>query len=121
MELAHLPPALVGRRLAARASATTGNPLYVRPSVLILYREDHKFLLDQLIPKPGQAQGQYDLLIASQPYRARMPIDFKVKKVLAPRRLIAPDGIRSRRQSVERHPAFLRRGGGESRSGRPHH
>ena len=68
----------------ARASATTGNPLYVRPSVLILYREDHKFLLDQIIPKPGQAQGQYDLLIASQPYRARMPIDFKVKKVLAP-------------------------------------
>src|SRR3989475_3120628 len=31
----------------ARASAKTGNPLYVRPSVLILYREDHKFLLDQ--------------------------------------------------------------------------
>src|SRR5262245_16428277 len=68
----------------AQASAKTGNPLYVRPSVLILYREDHKFLLDQIIPKPGQAQGQYDLLIASQPYRARMPIDFKVKKVLAP-------------------------------------
>jgi len=67
-----------------RPSATTGNPLYVRPSVLILYREDHKFLLDQSIPKPGRAQGQYDLLIASQPYRARMPIDFKIKKVLAP-------------------------------------
>lgn len=67
-----------------QASAKTGNPLYVRPSVLILYREDHKFLLDQIIPKPGHAQGQYDLLIASQPYRARMPVDFKVKKVLAP-------------------------------------
>ncbi|HKJ74002.1 MAG TPA: hypothetical protein VKA19_07785 [Alphaproteobacteria bacterium] len=68
----------------AKASEKTGNPLYVRPSVLVIFREDHRFLLDQLIPRPGQHPGQYDLVIASQPYRARMPAEFKVDKVLAP-------------------------------------
>jgi len=67
-----------------RASEKTGNPLYTRPSVLVLYREDHKVLLDQIIPRPGQARGNYDLIVASQPYRARMPVEFKVDKVLAP-------------------------------------
>jgi len=67
-----------------RASEATGNPLYTRPSVLVLYREDHKVLLDQIIPRPGQARGNYDLIVASQPYRARMPVEFKVDKVLSP-------------------------------------
>ncbi len=67
-----------------KASAKTGNPLYERPSVLVMYREDHKFLLDQVIPRPGQAKADYDLVIASQPYRARMPVEFKVEKVIAP-------------------------------------
>lgn len=76
-----------------RASAKTGNPLYVRPSVLVLYREDHKFMLDQVIPKPGRTQGLYDLIIASQPYRANMPVDFKVQKILAPlARSLGPGG-----------------------------
>ena len=76
-----------------RASAKTGNPLYVRPSVLVLYREDHKFLLDQIIPRPGNNLGEYDLVIASQPYRARMDVEFKVQKVLAPlARSLAPGG-----------------------------
>jgi len=76
-----------------RASEKTGNPLYVRPSVLVLYREDHKFLLDQVIPRPGQNRADYDLVLASQPYRARIPVDFKVKKVIAPlARALAPGG-----------------------------
>ena len=76
-----------------KASEKTGNPLYDRPSVLVLYREDHKFLLDQVIPRPGRSQADYDLVIASQPYRARMPVEFKVKKVIAPlARALAPGG-----------------------------
>ena len=67
-----------------RSSAKTGNPLYVRPSVLVLYREDHRFLLDAIIPKPGHNQGNYDLVIASQPYRARMPLEFKASRVVSP-------------------------------------
>ena len=76
-----------------RPSEKTGNPLYVRPSVLVVYREDHKFLLDQAIPRPGAVKSGYDLVIASQPYRARMPVSFKAQKVLAPlARSLAPGG-----------------------------
>ena len=76
-----------------QVSEKTGNPLYVRPSVLVLYREDQKFLLDQVIPRPGQNHADYDLVIASQPYRARMPVEFKIKKVISPlARSLAPGG-----------------------------
>jgi hypothetical protein len=77
----------------AKASPKTGNPLYVRPSILVLYREDHKFLLDRVLPRRGPNDANYDLVIASQPYRARMPAEFKVEKVLAPlARSLAPGG-----------------------------
>jgi len=91
-QIAELQPVLNdGWRV--RASKQTGNPLYVRPSVLVLYREDHRFLLDPVIPRPGRTVADYDLVIASQPYRARMPTDFKVDKVIAPlARSLAPGG-----------------------------
>jgi hypothetical protein len=68
----------------AGVSQKTGNPVYERPVVLVLYREDHRFLLDPIIPRPGGTMANYDLVIASQPYRARSPLDFKVKRVVAP-------------------------------------
>ncbi|HXZ68963.1 MAG TPA: hypothetical protein VEH07_10270 [Alphaproteobacteria bacterium] len=77
----------------AKASPKTGNPLYVRPSILVIYREDHKFMLDRVLPRRGQNDANYDLVIASQPYRARMPAQFKVEKVLAPlARALGPGG-----------------------------
>jgi hypothetical protein len=76
-----------------KASAKTGNPVYVRPSVLVLYREDHRFLLDDVIPRPGRSFECYDLVIASQPWRARMSAEFKAQRVLAPlARSLAPGG-----------------------------
>jgi hypothetical protein len=76
-----------------RPSAKTGNPLIVRPSVLVIYRDDHKFLLDAVIPKPGRIFEHYDLVLASQPWRARMGAEFKVRKVLAPMaRSLCPGG-----------------------------
>lgn len=75
------------------SSLKSGNPVYVRPSILVLYREDHKFLLDSVIPKPGHSSESYDLVLASQPWRARMSADFKTQKVLAPlTRSLAPGG-----------------------------
>jgi hypothetical protein len=68
----------------ARVSSKTGNPVYERPVVLVLYREDHRFLLDPIIPRPGGTIANYDLVIASQPYRARASLDFKAKRVIAP-------------------------------------
>lgn len=76
-----------------RASEKTGNPLYVRPSVLVLYREDQRFILDPIIPRRGKTEGSYDLVIASQPYRANMSAEFKAKKVLGPlAKSLAPGG-----------------------------
>jgi len=74
-------------------SAKTGNPTVLRPTVLVIYREDHKFLLDAVIPKPGRLFEHYDLVLASQPWRARMGADFKVQKILMPlARALAPGG-----------------------------
>ena len=51
----------------ARVSAKSGNPIYERPVILVIYRNDHRFLLDQIVPKPGGTVADYDLVIASQP------------------------------------------------------
>ena len=77
----------------AGVSPKTGNPVYERPVVLVIYREDHKFLLDPIIPRPGGTVANYDLVMASQPYRARAPLDFKAKRVIAPlARALGPGG-----------------------------
>jgi len=77
----------------AGVSPKTGNPVYERPVVLVIYREDHKFLLDPILPRPGGTQASYDLVIASQPYRARASLDFKAKRVVAPlARALGPGG-----------------------------
>jgi len=90
-----------------RPSSKTGNPVYLRPSVLVVYREDHKFLLDPVIPKPGRIFESYDLIVASQPWRARMSAEFKAQKVLAPLvRSLAPGGRLLAIQSCGRDPAL---------------
>ena len=62
----------------------SGNPTYDRPVVLVMYRDDHKFLLDSEIPRQESPRADYDLVIASQPYRARASAAFKAEKVIAP-------------------------------------
>ena len=68
----------------ARQNPRSGNPMYERPVALVLYRDDYRFLLDEVIPRQGAARADYDLVIASQPYRARAPLEFKARKVIAP-------------------------------------
>ncbi|HEU4626398.1 MAG TPA: hypothetical protein VFS52_16630 [Steroidobacteraceae bacterium] len=90
-----------------KLSVKSGNPTYVRPSVLVLYREDHKFLLDAVIPKPGRIFESYDFILASQPWRARMSAEFKAQKVLAPLvRSLAPGGRLLAIQSAGKDPAL---------------
>lgn len=77
----------------AGVSPKTGNPVYERPVVLVIYREDHKFLLDPILPRPGGTVANYDLVLASQPYRARASLDFKSRRVIAPlARALGPGG-----------------------------
>jgi hypothetical protein len=77
------------------SSTKTGNPVYVTPSVMVLYRDDQAFALDGLIPRPtgGPQPFEYDLVLAAQPYRSRTSPETKVKNVLAPlARALAPAG-----------------------------
>src|SRR5436190_7929475 len=77
----------------ARVSPKTGNPVYDKPVVLVIYREDCKFLLDHIRPRRGSTRGDYDLVIASQPYRARASTEFKARRVVAPlARQLGPGG-----------------------------
>ena len=105
-QIAALEPFL-SRNWQARHSATSGNPVYERPVALVLYREDFKFLLHDIIPQQGRARADYDLVIASQPYRARASVEFKAAKVLAPlARSLAPGGRLIAIQSHGRDPGL---------------
>jgi hypothetical protein len=74
-------------------SPRTGNPLYARPAVLVVYRRDREFILKRVIPQPGGFDGHYDLIVASQPYRARTSVERKTRTVLVPlARALAPGG-----------------------------
>ena len=76
-----------------QTSPRTGNPVYVEPSAIALYRSDHRFTLDSVIPRPGTSIDGYDLVIAAQPFRARHPAELKVRLVLAPLAAsLAPSG-----------------------------
>ena len=77
----------------AKPHPKTGNPIYERPAVLVIYRDDHRFLLNDLIPRRGGTQANYDLVLASQPYRARAGLQFKASQVVAPlARSLGPGG-----------------------------
>jgi len=82
-QIAQLEPFLA-KNWQARHSPKTGNPVYDHPVALVVYRDDYRFLLDEVIPKRGHARADYDMVIASQPYRARARLEFKAQKVIAP-------------------------------------
>ncbi len=61
--------------------------------MLVIYRRDQQFLLDSVIPRRGLGRGEFDFILLSHPYRARAPIDFKARKVVAPLvRALRPNG-----------------------------
>jgi hypothetical protein len=82
-QIAALEPFLA-KYWQAHHSPKTGNPIYERPVALVIYRDDYRFLLDDVIPEQGKARADYDLVIASQPYRARVPVEFKASRVIGP-------------------------------------
>src|SRR5881394_4341838 len=82
-QIAALEPFLA-KNWQARHSPKTGNPIYDHPTALILYREDYRFLLENVIPRRGEGRADYDMVIASQPYRLRAPLEFKAQKVVSP-------------------------------------
>ncbi len=78
-----------------KTSEKTGNQIYTKPSVIVLYRQDRAFALHDLIPRNiGEAQPHgHDLVLCAQPWRSRTPAEGKVKTVLAPcARALNPKG-----------------------------
>jgi hypothetical protein len=91
-QIADLEPFLA-QNWRASVSKKTGNPVYEQPAVLVIYLESQRFLLHQVIPRRGAITADYDLVIASQPYRARASAAFKAGKVIAPLAMsLAPGG-----------------------------
>jgi len=89
-----------------RTSPKTGNPLYVNPSVVVIYRKDHRFALDAVIPRRGEAQ-EFDFIMASQPYQARLSAEVKSRNVLGPLvRALAPGGRMVAVQSTGKDPGM---------------
>ena len=83
----------LGQNWRASVSRKSGNPVYEKPVVLVIYREDQRFLLHEILPRRGAGRADYDLVIASQPWRARASVEFKARRVLAPlARALAPGG-----------------------------
>ena len=82
-QIAALEPFLV-KNWQAGLSPKTGNPVYEHPTALVIYRDDYRFLLSDVIPRRGEGKADYDMVIASQPYRLRAPLEFKAQKVVAP-------------------------------------
>ena len=89
------------------ASEKTGNPKYVTPTVVTVSRSDRAFTLDQIVPKHGNPDLEYDLVIAAQPYRARMDARKKIDFVLAPMsKALAVNGILMGIQSTGKDPGL---------------
>jgi SAM-dependent methyltransferase len=91
-QIAELSPFLEDNWRAG-VSPRSGMPVYERPVAIVLYRDDHRFLLDGVIPRPGRSEAEFDLVIASQPYRARSSVNFRARRILAPlSRALRPGG-----------------------------
>jgi SAM-dependent methyltransferase len=82
-QISELQPFL-GEHWRTKVSEKTGSLVPETPTTLILYREDCRFGLNQIIPTKERAKADFDLIIASQPFRLRARTEFKAGRVLAP-------------------------------------
>ncbi|MCI0437992.1 MAG: hypothetical protein L0177_02545 [Chloroflexi bacterium] len=88
-------------------SERTGNPVYASPVALVMYRKDHEWPLGPVIPRKGDMNHEYDVIIAAQPFRARQRAEVKVRNVLAPlSRSLAPGGVMVVVQSIGKDPGM---------------
>lgn len=99
--------AFVDEAWEVTGATETGSPVYANPSALVLYRADQSFVLDNIIPRCDEGIEPYDLVIASHPYRSRLPAEVKVRTVLEPlASSLAPGGRMITIQSRGRDPGM---------------
>jgi len=82
-QIRHTHP-MIEEDWTVRTSAKTGNPVPAKPAVHIYYRRDRDFLLRNVVPHRGERMRGFDLILASQAYRARASARAKVRTVVAP-------------------------------------
>tara|TARA_B100001029_G_C15057331_1_gene455449 strand:+ start:1311 stop:2414 length:1104 start_codon:yes stop_codon:yes gene_type:complete len=62
----------------------SGNTTYELPSVIVIYRDDQEFALEQIIPTKEKSINEFDLVLVSQAYRSRFSVEKKIKFVINP-------------------------------------
>ena len=87
-----------------------GQPVYAVPSVVVLYRNDHKDQLKAIIPQPrsgkDDAQIQYDYCVLNHPYLHTHTMKYRTEYVLRPvADSLAPGGMVKIIQSYGSDPA----------------
>jgi SAM-dependent methyltransferase len=77
----------------ARISERSGNPVYLQPAALLIYRADQRFLIEPLLPRQGEARADFDLVLVSHAWRAQASVAFKAGRIVAPlTRALGPGG-----------------------------
>jgi hypothetical protein len=62
-----------------------GQPVYEKPSVLVLYRKDHQFLVENLIPRQGESGAlRFHYSLLNHPYLHSHTMRFRIDYVLLP-------------------------------------
>ena len=83
-QLRKLNQEFLAKKWQVERNPKSGNPTYKEPSVIVIYRKDQEFVLKNVIPKQENGKNEYDIIIASQPYRSRVSAEKKVKFVIEP-------------------------------------
>ena len=84
VQLRKLNQEFLAKKWQVETNPKTGTSTYKEPSVIVIYRKDQEFVLQDVIPKKNNGKTDYDLIIASQPYRSRVTAEKKVKYVIEP-------------------------------------
>ena len=83
-QLRKLNQEFLAKKWQVETNPKTGTSTYKEPSVIVIFRKDQEFVLQDIIPKKNNGKTDYDLIIASQPYRSRVTAEKKVKYVIEP-------------------------------------
>ena len=83
-QLRKLNQEFLAKKWLVETNPKTGTSTYKEPSVIVIYRKDQEFVLKNVIPQKNNGKTDYDLIIASQPYRSRVSAEKKVKYVIDP-------------------------------------
>lgn len=75
---------VVSEHWADTISSRSSNVARQKPVVLVIYRQDHRFPLAPVLPRPGCAEGEYDFVLLSQSCRPTSSAEFRASQVVGP-------------------------------------